>query len=161
MTYAATTSVPIERSRAEIEGLVVRAGADQFVSGWSGNTARVEFRLAGRFIRLDLHLPDPRDDLFTTDKRGYTRTPEPARKLWEQACRSRWRALVLVVKAKLEAVEAGISTLEEEFLAHVVVPGGGTVGDHMLPAIAEAYETGKMTAGLLALPAPKEAPHGR
>ena len=35
---------------------------------------------------------------------------------WEQACRQRWRALALVIKAKLEAIDAEISTFEEEFL---------------------------------------------
>jgi hypothetical protein len=63
---------------------------------------------------------------------------------WEQACRQRWRALALVVKAKLEAVECGISTFEEEFLAWMMLPDGSTVGDRMLPQLETAYRTGQM-----------------
>lgn len=67
--------------------------------------------------------------------------------------RQRWRALALVIKAKLEAVEAGITEFEEEFLAHIVLPNGGTVGQFMLPQVATAYETGQMPP---LLPAPDE-----
>ena len=65
---------------------------------------------------------------------------------WEQACRQRWRALALVIKAKLEAVESGITTFEDEFLAHIVMPDGQTVATHIKPRIAEAYEGGRMLA---------------
>ena len=50
----------------------------------------------------------------------------------------------MVIKAKLEAVESGISIFEEEFLAHLVLPDGKTVGQFMLPQVEAAYETGKM-----------------
>ncbi|WP_198651245.1 hypothetical protein [Salinicola sp. CPA57] len=70
---------------------------------------------------------------------------------WEQACRQRWRALALVIKAKLEAVESGITMFEEEFLAHIVLPNGGTVGGWMLPQIKKSYDSGSMPP-LLAKP---------
>ena len=34
MSFAEGPSVPIERSKAEIESMLVRYGAEQFVSGW-------------------------------------------------------------------------------------------------------------------------------
>jgi hypothetical protein len=38
-----------------------------------------------------------------------------------------------------------ITTVEEEFLAHIVLPNGkGTVGDWLMPQIDKAYESGKM-----------------
>ena len=37
------------------------------------------------------------------------------------------RGLVLVLKANLEAVEAGITTIEQEFLADMVLPGVGAI----------------------------------
>ena len=67
---------------------------------------------------------------------------------WEQACRQRWRALLLVVKAKLEAIETGIATFDGEFMANIVLPGGGTVGDWMTPQIERAYLTGAVPAML-------------
>ena len=55
-------------------------------------------------------------------------------------------ALALVIKAKLEAVAAQISTVEEEFLAHICLPDGSTVGDWAAPQLAIAYERGSMPA---------------
>jgi hypothetical protein len=46
-----------------------------------------------------------------------------------------------VIKAKLEAVESRISTVEEEFLAHSVLPDGRTYGDFAVPQIDEVYRT--------------------
>lgn len=45
-------------------------------------------------------------------------------------------------KAKLEAVESGISVFEDEFMANIVLPGGRTVSDEVRPKIAIAYSTG-------------------
>lgn len=53
-------------------------------------------------------------------------------KHWQQACRQRWRALALCIKAKLEAVECGIVSFEQEFLAHFQMPDGRTIGDHII-----------------------------
>jgi hypothetical protein len=49
-------------------------------------------------------------------------------------------------------VAAGITTFEEEFLPHTVLPSGRTVAEDVLPAIAHAYESGaveplQLTAG--------------
>ena len=49
-----------------------------------------------------------------------------------------------MLKAKLEAVEAGITTIEQEFLADMVLPGDGTVGEVLLPRLDEALNTGRM-----------------
>ena len=52
-------------------------------------------------------------------------------------------------KAKLEAVESGIATFEEEFMAHIVMPNGKTVGEMALPLIESAYKTNKHVPLLL------------
>jgi hypothetical protein len=65
MPYAEETSVPVERSRAEIEHLLRKYGADQFASGWSGDRAMIQFRAEGRTVRFVLPLPDPQDKQFT------------------------------------------------------------------------------------------------
>lgn len=142
--YAENTSVPTEKSRAEIERTLARYGCDAFMYGQSGGTAVVQFDAHDRRIRFNLPLPDPADAAFTQTPTGRTRSDKQARDAWEQACRQRWRALALAIKAKLEAVEAGISDFEQEFMANVVLPGGQTVGDWMAPQIARAYTTGNM-----------------
>jgi hypothetical protein len=50
--------------------------------------------------------------------------------------------LVIIIKAKLEAVEAGVSTFEDEFAMQMTLPGGQRVRDYVLPAIEETYEHG-------------------
>ena len=61
---------------------------------------------------------------------------------WEQALRTRWRALLLCIKAKLESVESGIETFDTAFMAQIVLPDGRTVEERVLPEIEKAYLTG-------------------
>lgn len=152
MTYAENTSVPVERSRAELERTLERYGADAFMYGWNEKGAAIQFRAHGKHVRFELPLPSAED--VVRQHRGARGGKVAAQKRWEQETRSRWRALVLVVKAKLEAVEAGIAVFEDEFLAYTVLPDGTTAGEWLRPQIDEAYESGLMPAGLtLALPA--------
>lgn len=149
--YAEGTEVAPEKSRAEIEGVVRRYGADSFVSGFDGTQAMVMFRAHNRYVRFVLAMPHPDDAEFKLDARKNLRTPEQRKKAAEAEERRRWRALLLAIKAKLEVVESGIATFDEEFLAHVVLPDGGTVGQWIAPQIDEAYERGVMPAMLPAL----------
>jgi hypothetical protein len=147
--YAKDTTVPAERSRAEIERLLLRYGADQFMYGIKPEAAVIAFRAQGRHIRFVLPFPSPSERRFTHVKhaRRYyetERTEIQARAAWEQEVRARWRALALVIKAKLEAVESGIAEFEDEFMAHVVLPNGQTMSEHARPLIARAYESGQM-----------------
>lgn len=148
--FASDTSVSVEKTRAEIEKLLQRYGASQFVSGWDGPLAMIGFGIRGRTIRFLLTLPDRKDKQFLyTPKQRYLRTPEQVTAAWEQACRSRWRALLLVIKAKLEAVEVGISTIEDEFMAWTVLADGTTVGDKLRPQIELAIKAGTVPRLLL------------
>ena len=146
--YAANTSVSVENTRAEIERTLTRYGADAFAYATEGGKVALGFRAQGRQFRFKLTLPERGERRFTHHSRG-ERTPEAAFKEWEQACRQKWRALALVIKAKLEAVSAGISTLEEEFLAHLVLPSGETMGAWAKPQVEEAYRIGAMPTQLL------------
>ncbi len=152
--FAATTSVSANASREEIERTLTRYGADQFLYGWQDNAAMVGFRMQSLHVKFVLAMPARDERRFTHHSRG-ARTPDAALKEWEQAVRQRWRALALVIKAKLEAVESGISVFEDEFLANIVLPTGESAGDWMRPQIAEAYRIGNMPQLLPMLPAPK------
>ncbi|HRV80250.1 MAG: hypothetical protein H6830_04500 [Planctomycetes bacterium] len=155
--YASNTTVSVGRTKAEIEDLLIKHGAEQFVAGWDGFQAVLGFVFNGRHIRFALKLPDKNDRDFTmTRARRNKRSPEEAMKAWEQACRSRWRALLLVIKAKLEAVEVGISTVELEFLPWTVVPGRNeTVGELIGPQMEKAI-SGGYSPKLLLGDAPRE-----
>ena len=145
MAYAEKTTVSVAKSKADIEDMVQRAGAGQFVSGYKDNLAVIGFTMADRQIRFVLPLPSKDEKQFWyTPERRNKRSDEQAYAAWEQACRSKWRSLFLIIKAKLEAVESGISTVEREFFYDIVLPDGKTVGEWMAPQLEAAYESGKM-----------------
>jgi len=146
--YAAKTQVSADRSKVEIERTLMRYGADKFLYGSSRQGAAIGFVYNGRAIRMELPLPDIKSFSLTPAGK-YERTKEQAYKAWEQACRQRWRALALTIKAKLEGIEAGILNFEKEFLAYTCLPDGSTVADFMEPQITAAIETGKMPQNLL------------
>ena len=141
-TYAKDTNVSSEISRLEIEKTLIRYGADNFAYATASGKAMIGFSMSGKQVRFILPLPKKEEFQFTPT--GRDRTEKSQYDAWEQGCRQRWRALLLVIKAKLEAVECGISVFEQEFMANIVLPDGSTAGDFMLPQIARAYETGIM-----------------
>lgn len=146
--YAEGTTVTAERTRLEIEQLVAARGAEAFAFAIETGRAQIRFRMKGRLLRFDLPMPRPDEDRFVTVHRGAAgvqrRTPQGARSAWEKACREQWRALLLAIKAKLTAVEVGVVGFEEEFLAHVVLPDGRTVGELATQQLAIAYADGGM-----------------
>lgn len=154
--YAATTSVPAERSQQEIQKLLQKFGATQFISGWDADRALIGFTLSTnsgpRMIKFILPLPKPNQQPIQRSRRP--RSAASAQAAYDQEVRRRWRALLLVLKAKLESVESGIATLEEEFMPWIVLPDGSTVGQFMTPQIDRAYKEKTMPSLLPMLPAP-------
>ena len=147
MTYAKGTNVSKDRSIAEIQRTLARYKAAGFTYGEMGSRAFVGFQMVDRVVKMLLTLPEQNGKEFTQKKRGYGAYPESTSlRLWDQACREKWRALALVVKAKLESVESGIETFDEAFLPHIVVPGAGgrTYGELALPDFARTLETGEL-----------------
>jgi hypothetical protein len=138
--YAENTGVSSENRRAEIERTLKRYGATGFGYAVQGDRAMVEALVDGRRVRFDVTMPDPTDRAFThTPTRGQRRSKTAAAEAYEQAVRQRWAALHLVIKAKLEAVAAGITSFDAEFLANLVLPDGSTVGERTLPQVDAAY----------------------
>lgn len=129
--YPKDTIVAVAKSRAEIEQLLERHKAKQYGTAvdYDQLLARVQFRLNDRVIRFVVALPDRRK--LSTQK-------------YERAERQRWRALLLVIKAKLESVESSIETFEHAFLSQIVMPNDQTVAEIINPLVALAYKTGRM-----------------
>lgn len=147
--YAKTTEVPVERSRAEIEETLRRYGASEFHSGWMPDRAMIAFRIGGLLIRFVLPIPASSEDRFVWRVNGRTKrkerqTENNAYRAWDQEIRQRWRALLLVVKAKLEAVECGISTIEQEFLAFIVLPDDTLLCEWFAKEAMVAIKSGQM-----------------
>lgn len=135
--YASTTAVSVAKSRDEIERVLSKYGASAFAYGWDAGNASVQFVAHDLLIRLTI---------AAAVREDYARTPTGLRRAAgaidaavEQADRQKWRSLLLVIKAKLEAVEAGIVEFEQEFFAHIVLPSGSTVYEDARLPVERAY----------------------
>lgn len=122
--YAQRTKVDADRSQNEIKALLRKRGADGFVSGESGGNFLLMFEMKNRRIKFVVPMLVP--------GRGVAETKAKAEN------KRRFRALLLVLKAKLEAVDSKIVEFEHEFLAHIVFDGNTTVGERMIPQMAKA-----------------------
>jgi hypothetical protein len=142
--YAEGTRVTPEKSQQQIAALLRRYGASSYASAWEQGRAMIAFGSEDRHVRIVLALPHPDDPEFRTTPSGRPRDPAARQTACKAEIWRRWRALALGVKAKLEAVETGIETFEEAFMAHIVLPDGRTVAEHVQPAIAHAYRTGEI-----------------
>lgn len=144
--FAEGTKVAIETTRVELEKLLRAYGADAVVIGWDGPTSTVAFRLRGRHVKYTIERPTSAESVVSSYPSG---KPRP-RNLHAEAIaaehRRRWRALLLIVKAKLELVAGGDSEFEDEFLTRVMLPDGSTVGEWIAPQLDQAYQSGRMPA---------------
>lgn len=142
MAFAARTEVPFEKSIGEVVALLVRHGADDIGQMQSRDRFTLQFALDDRTVRFVIPFADPEQIEATRGRRAFEDATDQAR-------RQRGRALLLVIKAKLESIESGIETTEQAFLANVVMPSDCTVYEHVGPVIAAHYAGKKPAAPLL------------
>ncbi|MEO6115985.1 MAG: hypothetical protein ABIP33_06335 [Pseudolysinimonas sp.] len=140
--YAAGTEVPAERTQAELVTLLRKRGADSIAAGMTQDAGVIQFEAEGRQVRFTVPMPDPASRPITHSKTGIVRTDNQVRTARAAEERRRWRALLLVVRAKFEAIDSEIVTFEAEFLAQTVLPDNQTVLDHVREPIARAYIEG-------------------
>ncbi len=145
--FAAKTNVDAMKSQMEIQRILSRYGCDNYAYMTQGNQAMIGFRSHNRQIKMVIKLPTLGE--ASINKAGAQMAAKQAQGSWEQQIRQRWRAFALVVKAKLEAVESGVATFEEEFMPYILLPGGRTVAEQVTPLINKAYEDGKTPQLLL------------
>ena len=142
--YAEGTGVSPDRSREEISNLLKKFGARNFTYGdiEEKNAAVIAFKLNERSYRFLINFPRLEDFKFTPSQRR--RSPEQTQVAQMQAVREHWRAMVMVVKAKLIAVENRIESFEEAFLNYTVMPNGQTVQEWLEPQLEAAIKNKKM-----------------
>ena len=125
-TYAENTTVPVTRSRDEIERILMRFGATSFGYAYSQSVVTIGFEVKNVRVKMMMELPPMPPD---RDFRGRKRSETTVQAEWEKACRQRWRTLANGVKAKLAMIDDGISTVEKEFFADIVTNNGETLWD--------------------------------
>lgn len=130
--YAESTTVPVDRSRGEISGILASHGVTRM--GWMTDHGEDQllFEIGGANHRLTIHKPTP-EELRTRDGGNYV---YPHNVDWQakvdQEWKRRWRANVLLLKAKLEFIDAGDSTIERELLPFRVLEDGRTIEEAVL-----------------------------
>ena len=126
--FALKTDVPVSRTKVHLEQLVrEKYGASRFGILEGDDQVELVFSIdePPRTVRFLVQLPSvaPSDNAFKKlDRHGYARVQREV----EQETRSTWRALLLLVKGKLEGVARGVVEFDEEFLAHIVTDNGAT-----------------------------------
>lgn len=132
--YSGTTIRP-EKTQADISRELLKYGIENIQHTQMGNVfsvalqATVEGADKPITIRIDMPYDKSKD---WEDRLGWV----------EQ--RRLYRALYWYIKSLLEAWDSGVKTFAEIFLPHIVLPGGKTVIQDLLPKYALALEEGKM-----------------
>ena len=145
--FASSTKVDVLKTRHEIEVLLAKHGATSFGYIYDENNEQLAFEVEGRRVRLSF--PRVRLENAPQSKRinpASTRaTTQADKEAWlNQQNMTRWRQLLLLITAKLAAVQAGITTIEEEFLSNIVLPNNQTVHQWASPQLRNAYTGNKM-----------------
>lgn len=155
--YAKNTTVPVDRSIAEIERLMEKYGADQFMTGKSKEPPRqfVIFRVERLPFRIEIPMPEM--DEFRVTHAGYARGEAQAEKEYQQEIKRRWRVMCLIVKALLEGVDSGVwpGGLTEALQPFLMLPDNRTVREAMTEQIDKIY-AGELP-NLLPAPRAREA----
>lgn len=155
MSFASGTKVTEEKSRQEIERMLAKIGATRFgvLTDYENKCATMGFTFKRIQVQMQIPLPSPDERRFKVTPSGrWSVNAEQQRLNFEAEVRRRWRCLALALKAKLVAVEDGITTFEREFLPYMVTATGQTIADRLEPVIKLAMETGGVIPAQLALP---------
>jgi hypothetical protein len=142
--YAEGTTVTVESSRGEITGILAKHGVKKM--GWmsdDGTGDELVFELGGGSFRFRMVKPTAAS-LRERDGHEYS---YPQNVDWqakaEQEWRRVWRANVLLLKAKLEFIESGDTTLDRELRAYRVLKDGRTLEDAILAGGLPMLAAGK------------------
>lgn len=134
--YAEGTEVPVSRSIDQIKAELKKVGADEIGVMETAKQSWLVFAI--RHVRYRI----------TTGEIVVPRGKDPARE-----ARRQWRAILLLVKAKVVSIVEKISTVEREFMADAVMPDGSVLADHAPRLIEHAYkENGPPKTLLLGAP---------
>jgi hypothetical protein len=142
--YAAGTDVPVARSKTELNAFLEKIGATKVLLGTDTGTGVdiIAFEVKGRPVKLEVHAPQPGEVLKTPA--GKRRTGEQLDHAMEAETRRRWRALILMLKGKWEAIQSGIVSFEAEFLPYTMLPNRQTVAEYLEPQVKDILDHKKM-----------------
>lgn len=122
-----STSVPVEKSQGDVRKMLSRHGAERFAFGEDREAggqrwAAVSFSYSGQSVRIRVPLKMVDESaVHSKYMRARSKDREQIRdELYEQEERRIWRVIAWNLKARMVAVEEGVETFEEAFLAHLI-----------------------------------------
>jgi hypothetical protein len=129
--YAKNTTVSVAKTKIQIQDLLVSWGIEEFFFGTSPRGDGIGFKYKGKVYKHNV--PMPPDKQIYSDKQ------------YDQMVRQRWRILYMSLKMKLEEIDSGGISFEDQFLAMMCLPDGSTVADFMrLPENVERLSETQM-----------------
>lgn len=125
--YAENTTVPISRSRDELERTLERFGAtaQMWMRDDEARAVVLAFKRNGAGYKFRIALTSPDNEQRTPT--GQLRATSTARAVADQENRRRFRSLANYVKALMDAADTGIISAEEALLPFQMLPSGETV----------------------------------
>jgi hypothetical protein len=134
--YAEGTKVTVDSSRGDITGILAKHGVVKM--GWSSDPEKDQlvFEMEGGTYRLTMLKPT-----LAEIRRAYPNAYDEQAKI-DGEWRRRWRANVLLLKAKLEFADGETTSITRELLPFRVLKGGKTVEEMLINGGLPLLEAG-------------------
>lgn len=133
--FAEGTTVSVDTSRGEISGILTKHGVQRQAWATEPEKDTLHFELQGFQYRFTIERPTDQTlhaqwvaDGHASTKTKYLPNDNQVAAEW----RRRWRANVLLLKAKLEFAEGEASTVLRELMPYAVLRDGRTLEEHIL-----------------------------
>jgi hypothetical protein len=122
--YASKTSVPVDRSMSEVRGLLLKNNSDAVAIAESKEGASVQFIFEGHPYKFLIKYPSPQDSDMRLNNKGQIKTQVQIEKSIDDEKRRLWRAMVLYIKAAIEAHLSGLVNLKRSLMGNMVIADG-------------------------------------
>lgn len=130
--YAEGTTVTVESSRGEITGILAKHGVERMAWATGPEADQLQFELDGRQYRFVIERPTAQTlhAIWRAEgKSAQTLKYLPSDSQIAAEWRRRWRAHVLLIKAKMEFASGGDTSVEREFMPYLLVGPNLTLAD--------------------------------
>lgn len=122
--YATKTAVPVDRSMAEVRGILLKNNAQAVAIAESLDAASVQFIFENHPYKFIIKYPTFRDHQIQYTKSGKARTETQMHKEINDEHKRLWRAMVLYIKAAIEAHQSGLVNLKKSLMGNLVLSDG-------------------------------------
>lgn len=140
--FASRTEVSVEKTELEIRALLKRYGATGLLTGFHRGFEVIAFELEGLHIRFTFETPTEAD--CGVRDNGTVQSRNQIAAAVEQARRTLWRELLLNIKSKLVMASSRYRTVEQEFMADIVLPNDFTMYEWTHPQLRAMLAGGEM-----------------